>query len=202
MRTKIPGRKLPGDPDWAQKFGKPQRELFLMQLRRSGIVSQALSGVGVTSSTVYRLRASDSAFSEAWDDAIEAATDTLETEARRRAVDGWDEPIYQGGELVGYRKKYSDNLLAMLLRGRRAIYRDRVDASIQHSGGVGVQLIIQTIGVDPNGEPGKIIEGESKSIEEESKSIEPKSIEGEPKSIEQERDSYSDEQSEIDWLLS
>jgi hypothetical protein len=40
----------------------------------------------------------------AWDEAVEVATDALEREAWRRAVEGFDEP----GEVVGYVKKYSD----------------------------------------------------------------------------------------------
>ena len=52
-------------------------------------------------------------------------TDVIEQEARRRAVDGYDRPVFQGGKLVGVVRVYSDQLTAMLLRGRRPqIYRD------------------------------------------------------------------------------
>jgi len=39
----------------------------------------------------------------------------LEEEARRRALNGVLEPIYQSKELVGYKRRFSDSLLAMLL---------------------------------------------------------------------------------------
>lgn len=43
---------------------------------------------------------------------------SLENAAYERAVVGVDVPIYQKGELVGYRKEYSDGLLAQMLKAR------------------------------------------------------------------------------------
>ena len=39
----------------------------------------------------------------------------LEEEARRRAINGVLEPVFQQGELVGHKRRFSDSLLAMLL---------------------------------------------------------------------------------------
>ena len=36
--------------------------------------------------------------------------------AYERAVNGWDEPIIQGGKLVGHKRRYSDVLLKLLLQ--------------------------------------------------------------------------------------
>lgn len=56
--------------------------------------------------------------------------DTLEAEAFRRGHDGWDEPVYQGGEEVGTVRKFSDTLLIMLLNGAAPEkYRKRVEQS-------------------------------------------------------------------------
>jgi hypothetical protein len=64
--------------------------------------------------------------SEAWDDAVEVGTQRLEDEAIRRATEGWEEPVYQRGELVGHVRRYSDALLMFLLRGRRPeVYGER-----------------------------------------------------------------------------
>ena len=62
------------------------------------------------------MRKEDPEFAEAWNLALEAGNDVLEAEALRRAVEGVDEPIYQGGALVGTVTKYSDTLLALLLK--------------------------------------------------------------------------------------
>lgn len=92
-------------------------------------------------STAYEARESDEAFAAAWDDAIEAATDALELEARRRAVEGTDRPVfYQGGE-VGYVREYSDTLLIFLLKAHRPKkFRERVELEHQVPGGVKVML--------------------------------------------------------------
>jgi hypothetical protein len=56
---------------------------------------------------------------------MEAGTDLIEQEARRRAVEGYDRPVFQRGELAGLERVYSDMLLALLLRGRRReIFRE------------------------------------------------------------------------------
>jgi hypothetical protein len=41
----------------------------------------------------------------------------LEAEARRRAVQGWDEPVFHQGRKVGTIRKYSDRMLEILLKG-------------------------------------------------------------------------------------
>lgn len=53
----------------------------------------------------------------------EGAEDLIE-EARRRGVDGWEEPVYQRGELVGYVRKYDSNLLMFSIKGRRPEYKE------------------------------------------------------------------------------
>lgn len=56
------------------------------------------------------------------------AADRLEREAWRRAVEGWEEPVYPKGQLVGTVRLYSDTLLALLLRAARPKrYREQVD---------------------------------------------------------------------------
>jgi hypothetical protein len=44
----------------------------------------------------------------------------------RRALVGWKEPVYQGGKEVGTIRKFSDNLLIFLLKGKRPeVFRER-----------------------------------------------------------------------------
>jgi len=43
----------------------------------------------------------------------------MEREAYRRAVEGNDKPVYQGGKKVGTVKEYSDGLLTFLLKARK-----------------------------------------------------------------------------------
>lgn len=57
----------------------------------------------------------DPQYAAAFEEARQRSVEVLETEARTRAVEGWDEPVYQNGQLVGWKKKKSDPLLMFLL---------------------------------------------------------------------------------------
>ena len=97
-----------------------------------GNVSEAARIAGVNRTTPDEWRAEDRDFEEAWESALEEAADELEKEARRRAVEGVDEPVYYQGEVVGSIKKFSDVLLIFLIKGARpAKYRERFD--VRHS---------------------------------------------------------------------
>lgn len=83
---------------------------------------------------------------------METALDSLEAEAWRRAVEGAPEPVVRGGEVVAEVRKYSDSLLAMLLRAHRpdrygpAKTRKAVGAQDSRAG----VLIVPGIATDPN----------------------------------------------------
>jgi hypothetical protein len=71
------------------------------------------------------------------------AADKLESEARRRAIEGVEEPVYQGGQLVGTRMVYSDSLLALLLKGRRKkVFAERVETTGADGGPVQASVTI------------------------------------------------------------
>ena len=56
--------------------------------------------------------------------------DRLEQEAIRRAYAGWDRPIYQRGELVGYERQYDSSLLKMLLSAYKpSVFRENINVS-------------------------------------------------------------------------
>jgi AcrR family transcriptional regulator len=106
---------------------------FLTTLASSGNVSLAASAAKLPRGTLYHWRDRDKGFAAAWLEAIEAATDALEAEARRRAVEGVETTIVHGGRLVRDEagkpltiRRYSDSLLALLLRAHRPEkYRDK-----------------------------------------------------------------------------
>jgi hypothetical protein len=103
-------------------------DAFLAHLAETGILTDAAAAAGVDRSNVWRRRQSDPEFNAACDEAIDMAADKLEREARRRAIEGVEEPVYQGGQLIGTRTVYSDSLLALLLKGRRKrVFADRTE---------------------------------------------------------------------------
>jgi hypothetical protein len=77
-------------------------------------------------------RKADPAFASVWQEAEEIATDRLEEEARRRAVEGIAEPLVSAGKLVRdddgqpiLVRRYSDNLLLALLKAHRSPRREK-----------------------------------------------------------------------------
>jgi hypothetical protein len=67
----------------------------------------------------YELRDKDETFAAAWAEAWTAGLQTLEEEARRRAVDGYFEETFgPAGELIRRVHRYSDSLLHKLLAAR------------------------------------------------------------------------------------
>jgi hypothetical protein len=123
-------RRTPKSPELEEA-----REKFLAALSEGYAVKYACIAAGVTRSRVYAWRDEDAGFRAAWDAALADGTETLEQEARRRAVEGTEEPIYQQGNLIGTVRKYSDTLLIFLLKGRKPdTYRDNV--AVDHKGKV------------------------------------------------------------------
>jgi hypothetical protein len=69
--------------------------------------------------THYLWMHTDPAYAEAFEASRDEAAQVLEDEAVRRAQQGVEEPVYQGGKLVGTVQRYSDTLLIFLLNGAR-----------------------------------------------------------------------------------
>jgi uncharacterized protein YdbL (DUF1318 family) len=114
------------------------REAFLKELRRRGNVSDAARKAGVGRKTVYEWREAEPDFAAAWDEAIEAAMDAMESEAWRRAVEGTRKPLIgrvgkdQDG-VITYVREYSDSLMQTLLKAHRPEkYRER--SEVRHTG--------------------------------------------------------------------
>lgn len=106
---------------------KPRRDwrpAFIADLQSNGIVSHAAIAAGIDRQTAYNEYHRNKGFAAEWEDAIEAATDSLEKEAIRRARDGVEEPVFYQGEQVGKVKRYSDGLLMFLLRANRPKFRN------------------------------------------------------------------------------
>ena len=128
----------PTDPTPEKEW--PER--FLAGLEASGNVSAAARAAGIHRCTAYERRQSDQAFAAAWVQALEAATDALEEEARRRATTG-----------------QSDVLLIFLLKAHRpSKFRDNVKHEHEHGGEIVFRLeyaddFIAPSAPEPAGDP-------------------------------------------------
>jgi hypothetical protein len=94
-------------------FTDTQQRQFLDALAQSGVAASACRTAGVPYSTVNKHRKTDDDFAAAWDDALEQATDTLETEARRRALEGVPEPVIHQGQLTPLWERDFDGQVVM-----------------------------------------------------------------------------------------
>ena len=127
------------------EFTTEKRERFLRELASTGNVSGASKRARTSRMTVYRLRDEDADFRALWDEAIEIAVDALELEARRRAHKGTLDPVYQGGQLVGKVRKFSDTLLIFLLKAHRPDkFRDRASVELSGPGGKPIETRTET----------------------------------------------------------
>lgn len=106
------------------KLTVKKMDAFIVLLdNNGGIVTDAAANLNLSRTCLYEKRTADAEFKERWDEAVEHGIDKLEDEAKRRALDGTEEPVYYQGEVVGYVMKKSDYLMAFLLKGHRAKYR-------------------------------------------------------------------------------
>src|SRR4051794_13562219 len=104
------------------------RPAFLAALGQTCNVVSACRAAQVSRRTAYYHREKYPRFRDAWDDAIDDAVDLMEAEARRRAVEGTERPVFYKGKQVGAIREYSDTLLIFLLKAHRPEkYRDNFD---------------------------------------------------------------------------
>ena len=128
-----------------------EKATFLQGLAEGLSVTGAAERTGRTRRAFYAIAKRDEEFAQDRAETIDDGTERLEDEARRRALEGTEKPIYQGGKRVGSVKEYSDTLLIFLLKARNpAKYRDRHELEV--SGGVSVSLVNFT--GDPIGKHG------------------------------------------------
>ena len=118
---------------------------MLAALAETGNISRAANAAGIERKTHYRWL-SDSEYAKSAEDSMEQAADKLEEEARRRAHDGVDEPVWFQGMQCGTVRKYSDTLLIFLLKGAKPDkYRERTSVVVEDP----VKALAKLLGVQP-----------------------------------------------------
>lgn len=110
------------------KDSPERRKLFLDQLALGKSPAYACKAADIGYSTAHQWRKDDPEFAAQWLDAVEHGVDLLEDECRRRAYDGYDKPVFQGGEQVGVVREFSDTLMVLMMKGRRkAVFSERTE---------------------------------------------------------------------------
>lgn len=88
-----------------------RRIQFLDHLAGRGNVRAACAHVRMSAEAAYRLRRRDAGFARAWNTALALAREACADELGCRAIDGIEEDVWRGGEVVGTRRKYDTRLL-------------------------------------------------------------------------------------------
>jgi hypothetical protein len=97
----------------------PKKRAFLAAYSEVANVTRAAQLAGIGRELHYDWKARDPEYAAAFALAVQVAGDALEDEAVRRAQIGVVDAIFQGGKQVGTRRRYSDTLLAFLLKGAK-----------------------------------------------------------------------------------
>lgn len=89
---------------------------FIDFLAACGNIKKSAEAANIPYPKIFIMKKSDPEFREKMDEALSNAAVILEDEARRRAIEGVEEPILYKGEITGSKIKYSDALLLALLK--------------------------------------------------------------------------------------
>lgn len=125
--------KKPGESARAKNKTGPKpldglKPAFIQAFRQSGFVLQTCNRVGVKRDVFVRWLENDPAFAKEFEVANDYVTEHYELAAGKRAVEGWQEPVFHQGKQVGTVTRYSDRLLELLLKARnRTKYGERID---------------------------------------------------------------------------
>lgn len=119
-----------------------KKRVFLVAFSETASIQRAAELAGVTRAAHYEWlnHDTDEVYKQAFLEAKELATQALESEMIRRAIEGNDRPVFHKGKLIARYKEYSDTLLIFALKAQRPnVYRDNYN--VQVSGPEGAPLI-------------------------------------------------------------
>lgn len=107
------------------------KEKFCRKLRRYASIHRARVTTGLSTYMLTKWREEDVEFERRIAAAWEACVDRLEGAMMGRAIDGYEEPVYQGGEMVGTRIKHDPAVQIFMLKANRPQkYGDRVTVNV------------------------------------------------------------------------
>lgn len=134
------------------KFDADRKHRFLMLYRLTGQLQRAARECGIAPSTVRTHLQDDIDFRNAVDEAYGDFKELVEAEVMRRAIMGWDEPVYQQGVLAGSVRKYDSRLLELLAKRHIPEFKEKFEISGNITAGI--------LATPAQSEWGRIVDGE------------------------------------------
>ena len=131
------------------------QQQFLQAFKVQGTVSKASKAANVARQSHYRWMATDVAYSAEFKALRYTICQQIDDSLTDRLANGWDEPVYQGGKLVGHKRKY-DNAAAIAYLDRHDpdfIKGKRQNVDLTSSGAAvpAVQFFMPSNGRNPDG---------------------------------------------------
>lgn len=104
-----------------------KKRAFIAAYAETGTITRAAEIACIDRKTHYDWLKEDPDYVKACEAAYEQAGERLEQEARRRAVEGTNKPVWYQGQKCGVTTEYSDTLLIFLLKGAKPEkYQERI----------------------------------------------------------------------------
>lgn len=121
-----------------------KQNAFLRAYAEHGTITHSARAAGIAPAYHYNWLDIDPDYPAKFKEAHQEAVEALELEARRRAVNGVEEPTgWYKGEPGGFVKRYSDTLLIFLLKGALPDkYKDRHEHTGKNGGPIEVQSTV------------------------------------------------------------
>jgi hypothetical protein len=129
-------------------------ESFLACVRRSPNLTKAAEACKQDVSTHNKWLVNVPGYPEEFDKAWKIGLQSFEAEVIRRAQDGFEEPVFQQGALVGHKRVYSDRLAEVVLKGNIARYKDQAPAA----GGISIHLAVGITAGQPAAPPAAVVQ--------------------------------------------
>lgn len=122
------------------------RDRFIEALREERSVTYACNKIMIGRTAAYAWRNEDESFKAAWDEAIEQNVDDLEASMMKKAIEGWDEPVWWQGEQCGEVRKFSTPLSIFMLKANRPekYHLEKKEAAVASGKSTGVLVAPET----------------------------------------------------------
>ena len=116
----------------------------LNEIANCGVYGRACQAAGLTGHAWQILRRGDKSngvdpiegLEELAVAAKEAYTERISAAIHNRAIEGWLEPVYQKGQLIGHKRKFSDRLLELQARCLSPRYQEKKQIDVNVGGSV------------------------------------------------------------------
>jgi hypothetical protein len=119
---------------------KRKRAMLKAIYEKGGALIEACNQAGISYQSHYNWLKDDPVYKYLFEVQKERSIDVYEMEARRRALEGTEEPVFHNGIEVGAKRKYSDHLLMFMMKKKDPTYRDIQPTTTAMQGNISIQL--------------------------------------------------------------